>query len=436
MPDKLIVKQYDSETKAVENERSLTVTISTNAVDRSGDVVEPNGGKFINFKKNPVVLMAHDYSGLPIGKASDLVKTDNGITAKVTFPEEGTYPLADTVYNMYKQKFMRAWSIGFIPTKSEEIKDDEGKKYVTGYRFLNWELLEFSACSVPANPEALTNMVSKGIDIGLLKEEGLIEIVEGKEIEKVEEKEKYDCECIDCDYKMTSDKHCKEIKCPKCGGTMRRVERPGPGEDSKAVEDEIANDDPRLLVPLDVTKELIEELTVKDTDGKDLPKGTVALIEDGEVKYLKEETKEEYLEKIELFESMTTRFLPMYLVEHKQRLISEALYNDIKKNELKAGAVLNAKNKKYLADSLTNIQAVLDSAGTTEESIKDVDEIDYDKGDDNVIEITHDTVDDILIDETKAEQKDVVSDTYEISDEVMKNLVNDELDYVLGRASK
>jgi len=180
--------------------------------------------------------MSHDYSGLPIGRASDLKKTDKGITAKVTFPEEGTYPLADTVYNMYKQKFMRAWSIGFIPTKSEEIKDEEGKKNITGYRFLNWELLEFSACSVPANPEALTNMISKGIDIGLLKEEGLIEIVEGVDIEKVEEKAKYDCECIDCGYKMTSDKHCKEIKCPECGGTMRRVERPGPGEDSKILE--------------------------------------------------------------------------------------------------------------------------------------------------------------------------------------------------------
>jgi len=143
MPDKLIVKQYESETKAIDNERSLTVTISTNAVDRSGDIVEPNGGKFVNFKKNPVVLMAHDYSGLPIGKASDLKKTENGITAKVTFPEEGTYPLADTVYNMYKQKFMRAWSIGFIPTKSEEIKDEEGKKNITGYRFQIGNYLNF-----------------------------------------------------------------------------------------------------------------------------------------------------------------------------------------------------------------------------------------------------------------------------------------------------
>ena len=43
--------------------------------------------------------------------------------------------------------------------------------------------------------------------------------------------EKYQCECIKCGYKMESDKHCNELKCPECGGEMRRAERPGPGRD-------------------------------------------------------------------------------------------------------------------------------------------------------------------------------------------------------------
>jgi len=59
----LILKQYDSEVKSVEGERALNVTITTNDVDRSGDIVEPKGAKLANFKKNPVVLMAHNYSG-------------------------------------------------------------------------------------------------------------------------------------------------------------------------------------------------------------------------------------------------------------------------------------------------------------------------------------------------------------------------------------
>lgn len=47
-------------------------------------------------------------------------------------------------------------------------------------------------------------------------------------------KGKYDCECIKCGHTMQSDKHCKDIKCPKCGGQMRRKERPGPGRSDMA----------------------------------------------------------------------------------------------------------------------------------------------------------------------------------------------------------
>jgi len=78
----------------------------------------------------------------------------------------------------------------------------------------------------------------------------------------------------------------------------------------------------------------------------------------------------------------------------------------------------------------------LDSAGTTEESIKDVDEIDYDKGDDNVIEITHDTVDDILIDETKAEPTVIELNEFEVDDKAIDDLINKKLNYALGRVSK
>jgi len=42
--------------------------------------------------------------------------------------------------------------------------------------------------------------------------------------------ESYQCECIDCGYEMESEEHCRDIKCPECGGQMRRAERPGPGQ--------------------------------------------------------------------------------------------------------------------------------------------------------------------------------------------------------------
>jgi hypothetical protein len=201
MSEKIIFKTYDSEVKTVDEERALNVTITTQDKDRSGDIVVPRGAKLANFRKNPVVLLAHDYRGLPIAKAEKLERSDNNIQAKVVFPEEGTYPLADTVYNLYKNKFMKAWSIGFIPLKSEDIyeEDDEENKEdeirrTTGRRFKTWELLEFSACSVPANPNALSNMMEKGIDLDPLKEIGLIEIEESdvsdNTVTKPEENEK------------------------------------------------------------------------------------------------------------------------------------------------------------------------------------------------------------------------------------------------------
>jgi len=44
------------------------------------------------------------------------------------------------------------------------------------------------------------------------------------------QQETYQCECIECGHQMESEEHCVDIKCPECGGTMRRVERPGRGQ--------------------------------------------------------------------------------------------------------------------------------------------------------------------------------------------------------------
>jgi len=48
--------------------------------------------------------------------------------------------------------------------------------------------------------------------------------------EGIEKAEKFNCECVECGYKMTTVVHCVNIKCPKCGGQMRRAERPGSGK--------------------------------------------------------------------------------------------------------------------------------------------------------------------------------------------------------------
>jgi len=169
------------ETKVADSEpRTLVVKISTPTPDRSKDTVQPSGMLADNFLKNPVVMFAHNYTDMPIAKCTGLKMQDTGILATVQFPDEGVYDKADTVYQMYKQGFLNAWSIGFMPLDYEE--NEQG-----GYNFKSWELFEFSSVPVPDNPEALTVMRSKGINVDAVLEK-TVETTEEKETEIVEEK--------------------------------------------------------------------------------------------------------------------------------------------------------------------------------------------------------------------------------------------------------
>lgn len=53
-----------------------------------------------------------------------------------------------------------------------------------------------------------------------------------------DDEEKFDCECIKCGYKIKSEKHCADLKCPKCEAQMRRAERPGPGQPGEETQNE------------------------------------------------------------------------------------------------------------------------------------------------------------------------------------------------------
>ena len=37
------------------------------------------------------------------------------------------------------------------------------------------------------------------------------------------------CECLKCGYTTSTQGHCADMTCPKCGGEMRRKDRPGIG---------------------------------------------------------------------------------------------------------------------------------------------------------------------------------------------------------------
>jgi HK97 family phage prohead protease len=166
-----IVKFIDFEIKDVnDDDRSFTAIASTATRDRDGDILEQSGWKLGNFRKNPVVMFGHDYRSLPVAKAVKIGVEDGKLMFRPKFVDKDVYPFADTVYQMYKSGFMRAFSVGFVPIKSEELdNDDEKSAFRSGRRFTKQELLEISAVPVPSNPDAMASremqdMMIKGLE--------------------------------------------------------------------------------------------------------------------------------------------------------------------------------------------------------------------------------------------------------------------------------
>jgi len=147
------------------DQRRLIIVGTTEDVDRDGDIILVNGWKIENFLKNPVFLWAHDYRSVPLARAEKVIRrrNPNRYEFHEVFPTVGLYPFADMILSLYSEKIINASSIGFIPLDWEDIeeKDDEGSIIPhRGRKYILQELLELSGCAVPANPEALQNMMS------------------------------------------------------------------------------------------------------------------------------------------------------------------------------------------------------------------------------------------------------------------------------------
>lgn len=142
------IKQKSTESENIDN--GVLVKLSSEMVDRDGDIIRQNGINFDNYKKNPVVLWAHNPSMPPIGKINvDTIEVKNGATYGAV--EFASTPFAQEIKTLYDDNILNAWSIGFKVTDFDKIKG--------GYDITESELYELSAVPVPANPEALTQRI-------------------------------------------------------------------------------------------------------------------------------------------------------------------------------------------------------------------------------------------------------------------------------------
>jgi len=148
--------------KAVDDEQRVIRGIaSTPSPDRMGDVVEPLGAKF----KTPMPLLWQHQHDKPVGLVEFAQPNKDGIPFEARLPEIAEPGVlkdrVDEAWQSVKAGLVAAVSIGFqaIPEQVERLKSG-------GLRFKEWEWLELSLVTIPANAEATITAI-KSIDADL-----------------------------------------------------------------------------------------------------------------------------------------------------------------------------------------------------------------------------------------------------------------------------
>lgn len=156
---------YVAEKEAVNVEaRTIRFVISTNELDRDREIVEPQAvaDAIKDFARNPVCLACHQHKlsdGMPpvVGSwdTDSFKQLKSHCEMDLRF---ATTALAETYWNLYKDKHMRAVSIGFrILDGHEEVKNS-----VRFYIIDKIELYEISCVPVGANRGALSKLKELG----------------------------------------------------------------------------------------------------------------------------------------------------------------------------------------------------------------------------------------------------------------------------------
>ena len=109
----------------------MSFVVSTDEVDRHGDVVSVNGWRLQSYGRNPVFLWAHDYTQPAIGRAVDMWLEDHGLLATMEFAPTD---FAREVAALYQGGYQRGVSVGFRPLKYELRRDAQSGE-VLGINF-------------------------------------------------------------------------------------------------------------------------------------------------------------------------------------------------------------------------------------------------------------------------------------------------------------
>jgi hypothetical protein len=154
----------------VQERRGFEFVVSDEGRDRMGDRILVKGWDLTEFKRNPIMLWAHDdWSGESVlGTWDTPRKEPPNLVAEGEFTPTGVNPFADMIFEMVDRKIVRASSVGFMPQKTTRGENPEEREEMDlgdwGVLFEKALLLEISIVPIPANPRALRKSMAEACE--------------------------------------------------------------------------------------------------------------------------------------------------------------------------------------------------------------------------------------------------------------------------------
>jgi len=132
--------------------------------DRVDELIEPAGGQFENYNKNPILLKDHMYwCSSVIGQVTSLMPEYDGLHFEAWIGDPQAAPLTEDqkeIRSKVAQGIIRTVSIGFIPIEIKAPTWDAQGRLLTPGIITKWEMLELSLVAVPCNAGATFEMRS------------------------------------------------------------------------------------------------------------------------------------------------------------------------------------------------------------------------------------------------------------------------------------
>ena len=312
---------------------TFEIVISTDNIDRHGEIVDQKGIDFTNYMTNPVVLWGHNHNQIPVGVTDEIytrvVGSQVQTVAKGRF---APHEFAQTLRQLFDAGMLKTSSIGFIPLE------------YNGNVITKSELLEWSFVSIPANPYALA-LGKSGFNVAELVAKGVVieETKTGDDINNDEIEKPDDAEITPVEEKPVDE--VVETDTTETVDDTASVQE-NETEEKGAIADTVAEQDMRKL---------------KWDKFAQLDKLYWAFCD----VYFDDETP------VEDFETLKAEFVALLggATQPESRLVAERDFDEVKSKHVhtvKAGRVLSSTNRDKIVGAISALEEVLSIADASE----------------------------------------------------------------------